>query len=141
MGLRCGTLVTNVRTMAPATQSRVLLVEDYADAREMYAEYLARAGFKIIEAADGEEGLNTALEAVPDLIVLDIGLPKIDGLTVARRLRAEAATARVPIIALSANTLLHFAPLALEAGCSVAMSKPCLPEELLLAIRGLLETG
>ena len=121
------------------TAAHVLLVEDYADAREMYATYQGRAGFQISEAADGEQALSCALSSPPDLIVLDLGLPKIDGLTVARRLRAEAATARVPIIALSANTLVNFEPLALEAGCSLALSKPCLPDELLFSIRELLE--
>jgi len=118
--------------------SRVLLVEDYADAREMYAEFLGLAGYQVSEAADGEQALLLAAASNPDLIVLDIGLPKIDGLEVARRLRKTKAAALVPIIALSASMIVDFEPRAHQAGCTIALSKPCLPDELLAAIRTLL---
>src|SRR5258708_35474687 len=83
--------------------ARVLIVEDYEDAREMYALYLGSVGYEVDLAADGHQALARARAERPDVIVLDIALPKLDGLAVIRVLRGEELTPRGPIIPLSAS--------------------------------------
>ena len=80
---------------------QVLLIEDDPDTLEMYRTRLARDGYEVHTATDGEEGLRRATELVPDIVFLDIRLPKLDGLEVLERLRAQEATARVPVVILS----------------------------------------
>lgn len=116
---------------------RILLVEDYDDARAMYSLFLVSKGFDVDEAATGEQGLLSAGAHRPDLIVLDVGLPRMDGFEVARRLRMMPGFDAVPIIALSATTD-HLTARARAAGCTQAIFKPCLPDELLAAIEALL---
>lgn len=117
----------------------VLIVEDYADAREMYAAYLKLSGFRVAEAASGEEALARAVELLPDAIVMDLALPGIDGWEATRRLKGDARTARIPIIALSGHTLPRHLNAAREAGCDVVLVKPCLPDALVAEIRRVLE--
>ena len=112
---------------------RLLLVEDYQDAREMYALFLSANGLEVVEAADGEQALLNAATFKPQIVVLDIGLPRVDGLEVTRRLRANPKTALIPIIALSA-TAADFRDRAAAAGCTVALEKPCTPDELLVSV-------
>jgi DNA-binding response OmpR family regulator len=115
--------------------ARVLIVEDYQDAREMYALYLASVGYEVDLAADGHQALGRARAQRPDVIVLDIALPKLDGLGVIRVLRGEESTAKVPIITLSASAGPQVSAAAVEAGADLALEKPCLPDELEMAIR------
>jgi len=107
----------------------VLIVDDYPDCREMYAMYLTLAGFRVLKARDGFEALTLAREELPDLILMDLGLPGIDGCEVTRRLKEDRATRGVPVVALTAQT-----PLAAEAldtaGFETLITKPCLPDEL-----------
>jgi len=117
---------------------RVLLVEDYADAREMYALFLVGEGFEVFEAADGFQALDHSATQRPDVVVLDLGLPRMDGLEVIRRLRTAPATARVPIIILSALATRATAAQALAAGANMVLSKPCAPDDLLAVINGAL---
>jgi CheY-like chemotaxis protein len=112
-----------------------LIVEDYEDAREMYALYLDSVGFEIDLAADGQEAIARVRAKPPDVVVLDIALPKLDGLAVIRVLRGEGSTARVPIITLSASAGPQVSQQAVEAGADLVLEKPCLPEELEAAIR------
>ena len=114
-------------------QPRLLLVEDYQDAREMYALFLRASGLNVLEVADGEQALLAVSTFKPDIVVLDIGLPRMDGLEVTRRLRDNPATASIPIIALSA-TAADFRDRARVAGCTVALEKPCTPDELLVSV-------
>jgi CheY-like chemotaxis protein len=118
--------------MMPA---RVLIVEDYQDAREMYALYLASVGYEVDLAADGHQALARTRAQRPDVIVLDIALPKLDGLAVIRVLRGEESTARVPIITLSASAGPQVSAAAVEAGADLVLEKPCLPDDLEMAIR------
>lgn len=115
-------------------RKRVLLIEDNNDTRLLYKMFLEHGGFIVDEAADGVEGLARALENPPDLVVLDIGLPGLDGFEVARRLRQHPETAALPIIAVSAQLLLGYEELAVNAGCTEALSKPCLASDLLAAV-------
>ena len=114
---------------------RVLIVEDFADSREMYLEFLAAHGFDVTGAEDGLAALH-CIEATPfDLVVLDIALPKLDGLSLLRRMRADPRFATLPVLTLSASLGADYYRAALEAGATAALEKPCLPEELLGAVR------
>jgi len=114
---------------------RVLIVEDFADSREMYLEFLAAQGFDVAGAEDGLAALGM-IEAGPfDAVVLDIALPKLDGLSLLRRLRADPRFATLPVLTLSASLGVDYQRTAMEAGATTALEKPCLPEELLAAVK------
>src|SRR5262245_19194063 len=101
----------------PTVSPLVLLVDDYADAREMYGYYLARQGYRVEEAADGHEALAKALELLPDIILMDLSLPGIDGWELARILKQDERTTMIPIIALTAHALNGEEQRARGAGC------------------------
>ena len=116
----------------------VLLVDDFDDAREMYAEFLRAAGHRVTEAADGHEALERAERETYDLIILDIALPRVDGISVIRALRKRERNRRTPIITLSASVNEETRHEALEAGANLALDKPCLPDELAQAVSKML---
>jgi two-component system, cell cycle response regulator DivK len=117
---------------------RVLLVDDVEDNRDVYVHYLALRGMQVTTAENGEECLRLARTEGPDILVLDLGMPKMDGWEVARLIRAEPATSRLPIVALSAHADEKSRARALEAGVDVFLAKPCLPDDLLIEVRRLL---
>ncbi len=117
---------------------RVLLVDDYADTREMYSEYLKFSGFDVVEAANGMEALERAIETLPDIILMDLSLPVMDGWEATRRLKADARTAGIPVVALTGHVLSEGFEGAAVAGCAAFVTKPCLPEDLLTEIRSVL---
>jgi two-component system cell cycle response regulator DivK len=114
---------------------RVLVVDDYEDTRELYGEYLRFAGYDAVTAADGSTALEYARQQKWDVIVLDIALPRLDGLTVLRHLRSDASTRDVPVIVLSASVREHVRAEALATGANLFLPKPCAPDELEGAIR------
>src|SRR5689334_2837984 len=125
--------------MLAADESRlILVVEDYPDAREMYEQMFSFAGHRVVTASNGEEALDRASNERPDVIVMDIGLPKVNGLTVIRILRSRPETKTTPIIALSATIGEHMRKAALDAGADVFCAKPCAPDDLEREIRTLL---
>jgi len=115
---------------------RVLIVDDNRDNREVYAEYLRFRGFDIAEAMTGAEAVEKAVVGKPDVVLLDLRLPDIDGYEVCRRLRARAARPR--IIALTACAFDEDAQSALASGCDHFLAKPCLPETLEIEMRRVL---
>jgi CheY-like chemotaxis protein len=117
----------------------VLLVEDYPDAREMYRAYLQSSGFDVVEAATGTEALEQAFVAAPDIILMDLSLPEMDGWEAARRLKSDRRTAGIPIVALTGHALAGVAERARKAGCDAFVTKPCLPQDLVKEIRKALE--
>ena len=117
----------------------VLLVDDYPDAREMYSEYLQYSGFDVIEAGNGIEALQQAIEREPDIILMDLSLPVMDGWEATRRLKADRRTARIPVVALTGHALAGISEGARRAGCDAFVTKPCLPEDLVTEIRKVLE--
>jgi two-component system, cell cycle response regulator DivK len=119
-------------------RKRLLIVDDDKNAREGYRAYLSQAGFHVEAAGGGVEALAFVQSATPDLLVLDLSLPDVDGWEVARRLRSEDHTRDIPIIAFSGRTLQHEQISALRAGCDVYLTKPCEPTKLLEAVRKLL---
>ena len=114
---------------------RVLLVDDDPNSRSGYAAYLDGLGFAVNAVESGEDALTVAAEWHPHVIVLDLGLPDLDGWEVARRLKASATTAAMPIVALTGATLPHERVSAMRAGCDRYLPKPCVPADLFHAIR------
>ena len=113
----------------------ILYVEDNAVNRRLVRDLLQHTTYTLVEALDGEAGVAKALELHPDLILMDIQLPKISGLEATRRLRAEAATADTPIIAITSFALSGDDQKAKEAGATTYLAKPYSPRDLLALIR------
>ena len=112
----------------------ILVVEDYDDAREMYVEYLTFTGFRVESATNGLEAIDMTQRLKPDLVLMDLALPKLDGWEATRRLKSDPATARIPVIALTGHALAGHAERAREAGCDSFITKPCVPDELVAEI-------
>jgi CheY-like chemotaxis protein len=108
----------------------ILVVDDFEDNRAMYAEYLELSGYRVAQAADGEEAVAKVRELSPDAVVMDLSLPVMDGWEATRLLKADPRTKDVPVIALTGHALAMHSRDAREAGCDEFLSKPCLPEEL-----------
>lgn len=112
----------------------VLLVDDYEDAREMYAEFLEISGYEVIQAADGEEALAKVAERTPDVVLMDLSLPGVDGREATRRLKASPATSRIPVVILSGMPQEY----ARVTGADSVLTKPCAPDVLVKEIQRLL---
>lgn len=117
----------------------VLLVDDYPDAREMYSEYLQFSGYDVVEAANGMEALQRAVDTTPDIILMDLSLPIMDGWEATRRLKADERTAEIPVVALTGHALAGISEGARQAGCDAFVTKPCLPEDLVREIQKVLD--
>jgi two-component system cell cycle response regulator DivK len=111
-------------------KTRILLIEDDFDTQEIYRAFLEHAGYEVLTADDGEEGVDRAIATIPDLILLDIMLPKIPGWEVAQLLRDDDRTRKVPIIAVSAYELPGERDYARELGVDRFLKKPLPPTEL-----------
>lgn len=117
---------------------RVLIVDDFEDARAVYSLFLKLSGYEPLQAASGDEALAQALTAAPDIILLDLQLPDIDGWEVARRLKADSRTRHIPVIALTAHALQSERVRSLKAGCDGFLPKPCPPPDVVTEINRLL---
>ena len=118
--------------------AKILLVEDNEMNRDMLSRRLMRKGYEIVMATDGEEGIAMASSESPDLILMDMSLPVIDGWEATRRLKSDERTAGVPIIALTAHAMSDDRQKALEAGCNDYDTKPVELPRLLGKIEALL---
>jgi len=116
----------------------VLVVDDYQDAREMYAEYLEYSGFHVAEAKNGQEALDKAFELRPDIILMDLSLPVIDGWEATRRLKNDDRTRTIPVVALTGHAMTGQSDEAKGAGCDAFVTKPCLPDALVEEVRRVL---
>jgi two-component system cell cycle response regulator DivK len=127
--------------MTTKTRARelVLVVEDYQDAREMYAAYLQFSGFDVAEAANGIEAIEKTTELLPDIVLMDLALPRMDGWEATRRLKGDPRTRHIPVVALTGHALPGHSDGAREAGCDAFVTKPCLPDALVAEIRRLLD--
>ena len=114
-----------------ATQRRVLVVDDARTVRMYYRGILERACIDVAEAANGLEGLEKVAEVLPDLLLVDINMPKMDGYAMMRAIRAEEATRSIPAIMISTEAEERDALRAYEAGANVYLIKPVRPEQLL----------
>lgn len=124
--------------MGEARQARVLVADDESDVRGLIVYRLSRSGYQVVEAVDGEEALALALDLVPDLAVLDVMMPKLDGLEVTRRLRQHEQTRDVPVILLTARAQEADVTRGFEVGADDYLKKPFDPDELLARVRAVI---
>jgi two-component system, cell cycle response regulator DivK len=114
---------------------RVLVIEDTEDNRQIVRDLLTSAGYEIIEAADGESGVAMAASTRPDIILMDIQLPVMDGYEATRRIKADPVTAQIPIIAITSYALAGDEAKTRDAGCDGYIAKPFSPRLLLAKVR------
>lgn len=126
--------------MTTETHPLILVVDDYQDAREMYAEYLQYSGFRVAEAKNGNEAVSQARSLKPDLILMDLSLPGMDGWEATRVLKADEETRHIPIVALTGHALAGASEGARKAGCDSFVTKPCLPDDLVVEVKRMLNT-
>jgi two-component system phosphate regulon response regulator PhoB len=121
--------------------ARLLLVDDYPDALELLALLLEQSGYAVDTARTGADALAQAFRQTPHLAILDVQLPDMTGLDVAREFRRRRETSAMPLIALTGRSSPQDTEEALQAGIDLVFVKPCEPAELLAAIRRMLESG
>ncbi|WP_041926847.1 response regulator [Methylocystis sp. SC2] len=120
---------------------KILLVEDNEMNRDMLSRRLRRNGYEVVIAIDGQQGVEMAAAEAPDLILMDMSLPVIDGWEAARRVRENEATRKIPVIALTAHAMAGDREKAIEAGCDDYDTKPVEITRLLGKITALIESG
>jgi two-component system cell cycle response regulator DivK len=118
--------------------TRILLVEDTDDNRQIVRDLLSSVGYQLLEAADGAEGVAMAVKHVPDLILMDIQLPVLDGYEASRQIKANPDLRHIPIIAVTSFALSGDEARTRDAGCDGYIAKPFSPRQLLAKIRELL---
>jgi two-component system cell cycle response regulator DivK len=120
---------------------RILIVEDQEDNRKILRDLLTSVGYELVEATTGEEGVALAETARPDLILMDIQLPGLDGYEATRRIKANPALRQIPVIAVTSYALSGDEVKAMEAGCDAYVTKPFSPRALLAKVREFLPQG
>ncbi|HWE31506.1 MAG TPA: response regulator [Polyangia bacterium] len=116
----------------------LLVVEDFEELYELYSDFLAGAGYAVEGSSTGEEAIEEARRLVPDLILMDLGLPRMNGWEAIQLLKSEPATSHIPVVALTGHVQRRFADLARQAGADAVLLKPCPLDELLHEIDRLL---
>jgi DNA-binding response OmpR family regulator len=122
----------------PDSAPTILVADDEEDLRELVAYRLSRSGYNVIGAEDGQEALELAAERTPDLMVLDVMMPKLDGYELTRRVRAEAALRSIPVILLTARSQESDIDRGFEVGADDYLKKPFNPDELVARVRAVL---
>jgi len=125
----------------PQTLPKILLVEDFDDTRLMMKMWLEKRGYRVIEAETGEQAITLAQREAPDLIIMDVMMPGMNGLDATQRIRQYQALRRTPIVAVSAYGADEYRRLAIQAGCNEYVSTPFEPNALAELIRSLLASG
>lgn len=120
-------------------RKKILIVDDNEDSRDLVTKVLKQSDYQIVQAVDGEEALAKVVSEKPDLILMDRSLPKMDGLEVTKRLKSNAATNKIPIVALTAHAMRGDREKALAAGCEGYIPKPINVRTLAEQIRLYLE--
>jgi two-component system, cell cycle response regulator DivK len=116
----------------------VLVVEDQEELRRLYVEQLEMSGFDVIEAANGQDAITHTSARTPDVVLMDLSLPILDGWEATRRLKADTRTAHIPIVALTAHDGSGELQRATRAGCDWFVPKPCPPDALITEVRRVL---
>lgn len=127
--------------MPDSRDRSVLIVEDNEDNRIVYSTILRHHGFRVSEALDGEEGIAKARRERPDLILMDISIPIIDGWEVTRTLKGDEATRQIPVIALTAHAMPGDRERAIDVGCDGYLAKPCEPRAVLAEVNRLIDAA
>jgi two-component system cell cycle response regulator DivK len=117
---------------------KILVVEDTEDNRQILRDLLGMAGYEMIEAHDGAQGVAMAAEHKPDLILMDIQMPVLDGYEATRRIKADPALAAIPIVAVTSYALSGDEQKARDAGCNDYIAKPYSPRQMLAKVREIL---
>jgi CheY-like chemotaxis protein len=121
-----------------ATEPTILLVDDDEETYNLYSDFLASSGFAVVGANDGEEAVRVAQRQQPSLVIMDLGLPLLDGCEATRMLRSDPRTRHIPILAMTGYVQRHFIELARQAGCDAFLCKPCPLDRLLAEARRLI---
>src|ERR687895_532556 len=119
----------------------VLIAEDQADLRQLYAQELTMSGFDVIEAENGADAVSHTADRTPDVVLMDLSLPVLDGWEATRRLKADARTSHIPIVALTGCDGSGELEKATQAGCDWFVPKPCPPHALVTEIRRVLQAS
>jgi CheY-like chemotaxis protein len=126
-------------TQTSAAEPVVLVVEDFEDNRFMMRRLLEMSGYRVVEAVNGEQAVEAAVGERPDLILMDLSLPKLDGLAATRRIRQQDGLSQTPIVAVSAHDTTDFHADALAAGCNEYVTKPIDFDQLEALLKKLLQ--
>lgn len=127
-----------VRGASQRDRPLVLIVEDQQDLRQLYVEHLTMSGFDVIEAGNGVDAVRSTSALRPDVVLMDLSLPIVDGWEATRRLKADASTAHIPVVALTAHDGSGELQRATDAGCEWFVPKPCPPDALITELRRVL---
>jgi two-component system, cell cycle response regulator DivK len=128
-------MATKKKQKPSAEAPLILVVDDFEDNRAMYVEYLQFQGLRVVEAVNGEEAVDRATALLPAVVIMDLSLPVMDGWEATRRIKSNAKTKHIKVVALTGHAEPAHAKRALEAGCDDFVAKPCLPENLLAKVR------
>ena len=126
------------QTGARRERPLILIVEDHSELRHLYAQQLALSGFDVIEAENGAEAIAYTAARVPDVVLMDLSLPVVDGWEATRRLKNDERTAHIPVVALTAHDGSGELQRATRAGCDWFVPKPCPPDALITEVRRVL---
>jgi two-component system, cell cycle response regulator DivK len=116
----------------------ILIVEDQSDLRQLYVQHLVISGFDVIEAGNGADALTSTAAQFPDVVLMDLSLPILDGWEATRRLKSDVRTAHIPVVALTAHDGSGELQRATNAGCDWFVPKPCPPDALITELRRVL---
>jgi CheY-like chemotaxis protein len=124
--------------VAGRSRPLILIVEDQTELRQLYAQQLAISGFDVIEAQNGAEAISHTTTREPDVVLMDLSLPVVDGWEATRRLTSDERTAHIPVVALTAHDGAGELQRATRAGCDWFVPKPCPPDALIAEVRRVL---
>jgi CheY-like chemotaxis protein len=127
-----------LRTGQQRERPVVLIAEDQQDLRQLYAEHLTMSGFDVIEAGNGAEAIDLTSSRMPDVVLMDLSMPIVDGWEATKRLRADTRTAHIPVVALTAHDGSGELERATSAGVNWFVPKPCPPDALITEVRRVL---
>lgn len=127
-------------TVAERQRPLILIVEDQPDLRQLYVQELTMSGFDVIEAGNGEDAVAHTTARCPDVVLMDLSLPVVDGWEATRRLKSDERTAHIPVVALTAHDGSGELQRATRAGCDWFVPKPCPPHALITEVRRILGT-
>jgi two-component system, cell cycle response regulator DivK len=116
-------------------EKTVLIVEDHVETRAIHSLFLQTHGYRVVTAMDGFEAIRAAQESGPDMILMDISIPRLDGLSATARLKSDPATRHIPVVALTAHSYGSSGRRARDAGCDGYITKPCEPRRILREVR------